>query len=162
MIYPSADILDQWGSKYALVTLAAKRAKQLKAGASPMVETESRNALTIALEEIAAGKITSVIANTDEPVKPTEETHVSGLFAIPHIPDDDELEELDYDEVEEEIPLVLGGDDEDEVEDSDETDELDGFSTDSEEEKAKPFVDDVIDDDGDADFEPEEDAEEDE
>jgi len=159
MIYPSADILDQWGSKYALVTLAAKRAKQLRAGAPPMVETESRNALTIALEEIAAGKITSVIANTDEPVKPTEETQVSGLFAIPHIPDEEELEELDYDEVEDEIPLVLGGDDEDEVEEN-ETDELDGFSTEDEDGKEKPYPDDVIDDEDDADAESEHDEEE--
>jgi DNA-directed RNA polymerase subunit omega len=158
MIYPSADILDKWGSKYALVTLAAKRAKQLKAGAPPMVETESRNALTIALEEIAAGKITSVVANTDEPVKPTEETQVSGLFAIPHIPDEEELEELEYD-VEDEIPLVLGGDDEDEVEEN-ETDELDGFSTEDEDGKEKPYADDVIDDDEDAEEDPEHEEEE--
>jgi DNA-directed RNA polymerase subunit omega len=58
MIYPSADkIEEQIDSKYALVILAAKRAKQLKEGSRPLVRTESTNPLTIALEEIASGSV---------------------------------------------------------------------------------------------------------
>jgi len=58
MIYPSADQIDeQIDSKYALVILAAKRAKQLKEGGRPLIKTESTNPLTIALEEIAQGEI---------------------------------------------------------------------------------------------------------
>jgi DNA-directed RNA polymerase subunit omega len=58
MIYPSADKIDkEVGSKYTLVALAAKRAKQLKEGASPLVQSRSANPLTIALEEIASGLI---------------------------------------------------------------------------------------------------------
>ena len=58
MIYPSADKIDQQvESKYALVILAAKRAKQLKEGGRPRIVTESRNPLTVALEEIAAGQV---------------------------------------------------------------------------------------------------------
>lgn len=58
MIYPSADRIDEEvDSKYALVVLAAKRARQIKEGARPLVETSSANALTVALEEIAGGKI---------------------------------------------------------------------------------------------------------
>jgi len=58
MIYPSADQIDeQIDSKYALVILAAKRAKQLKEGSRPLIKTESTNPLTIALEEIAGGEI---------------------------------------------------------------------------------------------------------
>lgn len=58
MIYPSADKIDkEVGSKYTLVALAAKRAKQLKEGAHPLVESRSANPLTIALEEIAGGLI---------------------------------------------------------------------------------------------------------
>jgi DNA-directed RNA polymerase subunit omega len=58
MIYPSPDKIDkQIDSKYALVVLAAKRAKQLKEGSRPRLATDSTNALTIALEEIAEGKV---------------------------------------------------------------------------------------------------------
>lgn len=58
MIYPSPDKIDkQIDSKYALVVLAAKRAKQLKEGSRPRLNTDSTNSLTIALEEIAEGKV---------------------------------------------------------------------------------------------------------
>lgn len=58
MIYPSADkIEEQIDSKYALVILAAKRAKQVKEGSRPRIDTDSRNPLTVALEEIASGQI---------------------------------------------------------------------------------------------------------
>lgn len=58
MIYPSADKIDkQIESKYALVILAAKRTKQLKEGGRPVIQTDSPNPLTIALEEIAEGAI---------------------------------------------------------------------------------------------------------
>jgi len=59
LIYPSADIIDERvGSRYSLVVLAAKRAKQIKEGAPALIETLSTNPLTVALEEIAAGKVT--------------------------------------------------------------------------------------------------------
>ena len=62
-------LLEKVDSKYALVTIAAKRARQInnyyrnrEEGAiddipPPLIDTRSRNILTIALEEIAAGKI---------------------------------------------------------------------------------------------------------
>lgn len=37
--------------------MVAKRVKELKAGAKPLVETKQRKPLTIALEEIKAGKV---------------------------------------------------------------------------------------------------------
>ena len=83
MIYPEADKLENWGSKYALVTLAARRAKQIKSGAAPLVDTASRNPLTIALEEIAAGKITCVVAYFDAVLVPTMAPEVAELLAIP-------------------------------------------------------------------------------
>ncbi|WP_210493372.1 DNA-directed RNA polymerase subunit omega [Patulibacter sp. SYSU D01012] len=71
MISPRMDqLLGHVDSNYASVLVAAKRARQINAyyhnlgeGAfdefpPPMVETASKNYLTIALEEIAAGKIT--------------------------------------------------------------------------------------------------------
>jgi len=46
-----------FGSRFDLVVAAATRAGQIKDGAPPLVETTARNPLTIALEEIAAGKV---------------------------------------------------------------------------------------------------------
>ncbi len=61
MIYPSADTIeDRVKSRYSLVVLSAKRAKQIKEGAPVLIDTDSTNPLTIALEEIAAGKVTAI------------------------------------------------------------------------------------------------------
>jgi DNA-directed RNA polymerase subunit omega len=43
-------------SRFELVVLAAKRAKQLLKGAKPLIESDNR-AIVIALREISAGKI---------------------------------------------------------------------------------------------------------
>ena len=51
------ELSHRFGSRFDLVVAAAKRAGQIKDGAPPLVETTSRNPLTIALEEIAAGKV---------------------------------------------------------------------------------------------------------
>ena len=42
---------------YKLVILASKRVRQLREGAHKLVRTSSQNPTTVALEEIAAGKI---------------------------------------------------------------------------------------------------------
>lgn len=57
-ILPSPDILNnlEYG-KFVLSNLAAKRAKQIKDGAPPLVRLESNHPLSIALAEIAQGKI---------------------------------------------------------------------------------------------------------
>ena len=51
------ELIDRLGSSYDLVVAAAKRAKQLRGGARPLVDTDSKNPLTIALQEIAEGSI---------------------------------------------------------------------------------------------------------
>jgi DNA-directed RNA polymerase subunit omega len=66
MSVPSPDRLEnRVGSKYALVIVAAKRARQLKEGAPPLTRSNSANPLTVALEEVAAGKVIPV--EPDEP-----------------------------------------------------------------------------------------------
>jgi len=50
-------LLDRVSNKYALVIVAAKRARQIKEGALSMVDLDTGNPVTAALEEIAAGKI---------------------------------------------------------------------------------------------------------
>jgi DNA-directed RNA polymerase omega subunit len=67
MIYPSGDELEKKvGSKFALVMAVSKRAKQLKDGSPPQIETRSTNPITIALEEIAAGKLTITIPTQEQ------------------------------------------------------------------------------------------------
>lgn len=125
MIYPSADKLEAWGSKFALVTLAAKRAKQLKSGSPARIETNSRNTLTIALEEIAAGKVITTVAETDTVPVVTLESEAAQLLAFPTeaIEDDEDTESIALPDVDE---GKLAIDDEEELEDDvlDEEDEL--------------------------------------
>lgn len=62
---PSPDILNDFEQgKFVLSNLAARRAQALAQGAVPLVEIESRHPLTIALAEIAAGKIKPIIGET--------------------------------------------------------------------------------------------------
>ena len=69
MIHPRIDeLMDQVDSRYALVIVAAKRARQInnyhhQLGEGtfdefpPLVESRSKNYLTMALEEISEGKL---------------------------------------------------------------------------------------------------------
>ena len=50
------DCLGNVSSRFELVMLASKRAKQLLKGAKPLVESDNRD-IVIALREIAAGKV---------------------------------------------------------------------------------------------------------
>jgi DNA-directed RNA polymerase subunit omega len=50
------DCLEKVGNRFALVILAAERARQLAKGARPMVECDNKPAVT-ALREIAQGSI---------------------------------------------------------------------------------------------------------
>jgi len=44
-------------NKYLLTMLVAKRAKQLRAGAKALVETNNKKPILIALQEISEGKV---------------------------------------------------------------------------------------------------------
>jgi DNA-directed RNA polymerase subunit omega len=50
------DCLQQLGNRFALVILAAERARQLAKGAHPLVECDNKPSVT-SLREIAAGKV---------------------------------------------------------------------------------------------------------
>lgn len=52
-------------SKYTLVSIAAKRARQILAGSPPRVDTFSEKPVTIALEELTQGKL--VFVRLDDP-----------------------------------------------------------------------------------------------
>jgi DNA-directed RNA polymerase subunit omega len=50
------DCLDKVSSRFELVMLAAKRARQLSKGAKPLIVSDNRN-VVVALREIAAAKV---------------------------------------------------------------------------------------------------------
>lgn len=59
MYSPSINELSKiGGSRYTLVMLAAKRSRELVEGAKPLIETDSTQPVSIAIEEIIQGKIT--------------------------------------------------------------------------------------------------------
>lgn len=58
MIKPPLDVLlKKVDCKYTLAVIAAKRAREIMNGESPLVESDSNKPVTIAMEEIAEGKI---------------------------------------------------------------------------------------------------------
>ena len=51
------DLLNRCGSVYKLVILSAQRAKAVAEGAKPLVQTSSKKATSIALEEVLHGRV---------------------------------------------------------------------------------------------------------
>jgi DNA-directed RNA polymerase subunit omega len=127
-ILPQPDVLNQaeYG-KFVLTNLAAKRAKQIKEGAPPLVRIESSHPLSIALAEIAAGKIRPLMGEEAEAAMADQLETLEELsterFLLPGL-DDDELsvgieEEEDTEEEGDEtaaslLTELLGEDDADE------------------------------------------------
>ena len=78
MIHPRIDeLLEKVDSRYALVIVAAKRARQInnyhhqlgegigfEEAPPPLIESRSKNYLTMAMEEIAGGKLTHRYGST--------------------------------------------------------------------------------------------------
>jgi len=54
---PLEKLMGDQHCRYSLVLAAAKRATELAQGSLPLVETKSKKITTIALEEVAAGKV---------------------------------------------------------------------------------------------------------
>lgn len=50
------DCLEKINNRFALIHLAAKRVRQLRNGAQPLVESKNKD-IVVALREIAAGKV---------------------------------------------------------------------------------------------------------
>lgn len=52
------DVLEKGDSRYSLVMLTAKRAREIIDGAQILIHTDSKRPVSIAMEEIAQGKVT--------------------------------------------------------------------------------------------------------
>lgn len=55
------DCLKDVDNRFQLVVMAAKRARQIEAGAQPLVEPDRDKPTVIALREIAEGKVTQAV-----------------------------------------------------------------------------------------------------
>ena len=148
--FPIDELVDRVGSSYSVVVAAAKRARQIKDGAPPLVQLDTRNALTIALHEMAVG-----LVEITEPVEAVEVaerpavivTGESSLEAptprlVPDLPLVDLSEALGaeglegetlLDEVEIEDDKLDTGDLDEDLEDEDEEDEDEDEDEDSKE-----------------------------
>ncbi len=80
------EILERlYGTRYGIVVVTAKRVMRIREGSQPLVETEARNPLTIALLELAAGKVHPEIgpppAEAPEEAEETEQAEVAAELA---------------------------------------------------------------------------------
>ena len=90
------ELIDRLGSSYDLVVAAAKRAKQLRGGARPLVDTDAKNPLTIALQEIAEGSIVLKPieeSSAEDSARPEESSYLERRGDIGEIMEQDEEEE---------------------------------------------------------------------
>lgn len=124
-IFPAPDVLNEveYG-KFILTNLAAKRAKQIKDGAPPLVRIDTGHPLSIALAEIAAGKIKPILgadaqaAELDDDFTAMDDLAIDDLGMLLPGGDDDSGDES-------EAFALLDLDGPEEAEESDEAEDLD-------------------------------------
>ncbi len=129
--FPIEDLVDRVGNRYAIVVAVAKRARQLKAGAKPLVEIASNNPTTIALHEISAGFV-QIKDEMSEVTEKVELDEVEQLISLA-VGEDEAEEDADLDD-------DMLDDDDDVLDDDDMLDDDDDVLDDD---------DDVLDDDDD-------------
>ena len=72
MLYPPvADLVNKVGSRYALVNLVAKRARNISAEAEKNGDPLNKKAVSVAIEEVYTGKLT-VNTKSDHTESPEE------------------------------------------------------------------------------------------
>jgi DNA-directed RNA polymerase subunit omega len=107
---PIEDLMEHVDSKYRLVIVAAKRAKQLNRGAAPLIQTRTVKPTYQALQEVSTGKLGyeiealagDVVPEVAEAgVKPTWYRALGAEEVIPEEPTVEAVEEF-----EEEEPVV--------------------------------------------------------
>ncbi len=90
--------MDQFGltdSKFRLAILIAKRAKQLISGSKQRIEIIAENPLTIAIEEIAQGKVDFEILDKEEMIAREELMKENAAL----IENDEEKEQIKQNEI---------------------------------------------------------------
>jgi DNA-directed RNA polymerase subunit omega len=64
------EVGSEFTSKYHLVKVAARRARQLQQGAEPMVKTRSMKACRVAQDEIQAGQVKFIVPEIPDKPEP--------------------------------------------------------------------------------------------
>lgn len=111
---PIEDLMEHVDSKYRLVIVAAKRAKQLNRGAAPLVQTRSVKPTYQALEEVATGKLAYEIENTvselaaEADAKPTWYRSLSAEEVVPEEAVAEAEEQIEEEEAAVEVPMASG------------------------------------------------------
>ncbi|MEI8188345.1 MAG: DNA-directed RNA polymerase subunit omega [candidate division NC10 bacterium] len=111
---PIEDLMEHVDSKYRLVIVAAKRAKQLNRGAVPLVQARSVKPTYQALEEVATGKLTYEIENTvselaaEADAKPTWYRSLSAEEVVPEEAVVEAEEQIEEEEAAVEAPMANG------------------------------------------------------
>jgi len=111
---PIEDLMEHVDSKYRLVIVAAKRAKQLNRGAAPLVQTRSVKPTYQALEEVATGKLAYEIENTvselaaEADAKPTWYRSLSAEEVVPEEAVAEAEEQIEEEEAAVEAPMASG------------------------------------------------------
>lgn len=118
MILQSTDALEEHiGNKYSLVIVAAKRARQLKEGHTPLVaDPSTENFLSHALKEIEDHRVQSV-APPEEELAPAPRDVIASIVAGTEFDIDDDME--DTDAVDDLAALLIGADDDDDEAEND-------------------------------------------
>jgi DNA-directed RNA polymerase subunit omega len=162
MILQSTDSLEAYiGNKYSLVIVAAKRARQLKEGHTPLSRDPSPNPLSIALREVEEEKLIALAPPVEE-LAPAPRDVITSLVTSADFDLDEDLDLEDTDAVDDLAALLVGADDEEEEAEATETEEDDALTpvvatasddlTDEEEEEEESEEEDVpIDDSEDED-----------
>ena len=129
---PSPDILNDFPyGKFVLSNLAAKRAKQLREGAPQLVQCDSNHPLTIALAEIAAGKIKPIMPSLTEVSMPLDDLP---LLIDEHVPAELGMLLPALDETEAALVVAVGDDEHDSDMEGDEIMSLSDLVEDDEDE----------------------------
>lgn len=108
------ELMKRVDSKYRLVMIAAKRAKQINKGAPPLIQTKARKPTTISLEEITQGALKYELSPAEEErikgldkeelVKPTWFRDLAPEAALIEEGEEEEIEEEELEEELEEEP----------------------------------------------------------
>lgn len=105
MVYQSGDEVEKSvGSRYSLVIAVSKRAKQLREGAPRLVDSKSKNPVSVALQEFAAGKLKIVLPTAEQIVAASRRQEIlhtpkgkstADLLRVPVASADEEFGPLD-------------------------------------------------------------------
>ncbi|MCW5937415.1 MAG: DNA-directed RNA polymerase subunit omega [Fimbriimonadaceae bacterium] len=148
-ILPHPDILNEveYG-RFVLTNLAAKRARQIKDGAPPLVRIDSGHPLSIALAEIAAGKIKPAMAADGEVIEGVDYASLESLEIadIGLVLSDEEGEEDELTRLTKSIGIGDLGIEDDELLHEDDEEELEGEAVEVAAEEEEDVLDELLDD----------------